>query len=66
MARFRFRSWTNKGMATDKHYNEPGVMPEPLQDKRGTDMPATRGIMITIVALAAIGLLVIALSYWFW
>jgi hypothetical protein len=53
-------------MATDKHYNEPGVMPEPLQDKRGTDMPATRGIIITIVALAAIGLLVIALSYWFW
>lgn len=53
-------------MATDKHYNEPGVMPEPLQDKKGTDMPATRGIMIAIVGVAVIGLLAVAFFYWFW
>lgn len=53
-------------MATDKHYNEPGMMPEPLRDRKGTDMPATRGIMIAVVAVAVVGLLVIAVSYWFW
>lgn len=51
-------------MATDKHYNEPGVMPEPLDDKKGTDMPATRGIVIAIIALAVVGLLVLAASRW--
>jgi hypothetical protein len=43
-------------MATDEHYNEPGVMPEPLKDRKGTDMPATRNMFIVIVALAVFGL----------
>jgi hypothetical protein len=44
-------------MATDKHYNEPGALPEPLQDHKGTDMPATRGIVIAVVAVAVIALI---------
>jgi hypothetical protein len=46
-------------MATDKHYNEPGVMPEPLEDKRGTDMPATRLMFIVIAALAVLAAVVL-------
>jgi hypothetical protein len=33
------------------------MMPEPLQDHKGTDMPATRGIVIAIVAVAVIALI---------
>jgi hypothetical protein len=44
-------------MATDEHYNEPGVMPEPLRDRKGTDMPAARMLFIVIVIVAAVALL---------
>ncbi|MEX1132932.1 MAG: hypothetical protein WEC15_06890 [Flavobacteriales bacterium] len=40
-------------------------MPKPLRDRQGTDMPATRGMIIAIIAVAAIGLLALALSLWF-
>jgi uncharacterized membrane protein len=43
-------------MATDKHYNEPGVMPEVLRDRKGTDMPATRTMFFVILAVAIIAL----------
>jgi len=48
------------GMATDKHYNIPGGMPEPLEDPKPTDMPATRNMFIVIVVLAIIALVVLA------
>ncbi len=51
-------------MSSDKHFNEPGVMPKPLRDRKGTDMPATRGIVIAIIVVAVLGLLAIALSRW--
>jgi hypothetical protein len=46
-------------MATDKHYNEPGVMPEPLEDPKGTDMPATRNMFLIIAALAIFAVAVV-------
>jgi len=44
-------------MATDKHFNESGVMPEILHDRKGTDMPATRTMFVVIVAVAVIALI---------
>ncbi len=46
-------------MAKDKHYNEPGVMPEALEDTKGTDMPATRVMYIAIVVVAIISAIVL-------
>lgn len=48
------------GMATDKHYNVPGGMPEPLDDPKPTDMPATRNMFIVITVLAIIALAILA------
>ena len=47
------------GMSTDEHYNEPGGLPEPLQDHEPTDMPATRGIFLAVVAVGLIALVVL-------
>lgn len=46
-------------MATDKHYNEPGVMPELLEDAKGTDMTATRFMFVVIAAVAIIAAVVL-------
>lgn len=43
-------------MALDEHYNEPGAVPEPLEDHEPSDKPASIGIFVAIIALAALGL----------
>jgi hypothetical protein len=48
---------------TDEHYNEQGELPEPLEDKQPTDMPATKWIFITLVVLGAVGMVVMAFLY---
>ncbi len=47
-------------MATDKHYNEPGLVPEALEDMEPTDMPATVSmfVVIALVALLSLGVLI--------
>ncbi len=47
-------------MSTDEHYNEQGGMPEPLEDHKPTDMPATRGIFVAVLVVAAIAMVVLA------
>ena len=54
------------GMPTDKHYNAPNDLPDALQDKEPTDMPATIGIFITIAIVAAISLAALALFQYIW
>ncbi len=49
-------------MATDKHYNEPGAMPKPLEDHRGTDMPATRNMYIVIASVAVLAIVVLIMT----
>lgn len=53
-------------MSTDKHYNEPGGLPEPLEDHEPNDMPATRGIFMAILVVAIIALAVMALLQLEW
>ncbi len=53
-------------MRPDDHYNEPAGLPEELEDHQPNDMPATRGIFITVLVLAAIALGVVALLYHQW
>lgn len=48
-------------MSTDEHYNEPGKLPEPLEDDQPNDMPATQGIFIALVVVAFIALIALAL-----
>lgn len=48
-------------MSTDKHFNEPGVMPDALRDRKGTDLPATRMMFVVIAILAAVGAVVAVL-----
>lgn len=50
-------------MATDKHYNEPGQLPEQLEDHKPNDMPATRKMFIVIALLAAVGFATVAISW---
>ncbi|HRH39033.1 MAG TPA: hypothetical protein PK760_11835 [Flavobacteriales bacterium] len=45
----------------DKHFNEHGGLPTPLDDDQPTDMPATVSIFVMIVVVAAIALAVLAL-----
>lgn len=52
-------------MPTDEHYNEPGGVPEPLEDHEPTDMPATVNMFVVIGALALISLGVIVVVYLF-
>lgn len=35
-------------------------MPEPLEDNKPTDMPATRGIFVAVLVVAAIAMVVLA------
>lgn len=53
-------------MATDKHYNEEGKLPEPLEDHEPTDMPATLGMFVMIAIVAAIALAALALFHYLW
>ncbi len=53
-------------MATDKHYNEEGKLPEPLEDHEPTDMPATLGIFVMIAIVAAIAVAALALFHYMW
>lgn len=51
------------GMSTDKHYTEPGHMPQALEDGKGTDAQATKGMVAVIVIVAAILMLAVAIVY---
>ncbi len=50
-------------MSTDNHYTEPGTMPHALEDRKGTDAEATKGMVAVIVIVAAILMLVVAIVY---
>ncbi len=50
-------------MSTDKHYTEPGTMPHALEDSKGTDATATKGMVAVIVIIAAVLLLAVAVMY---
>jgi uncharacterized protein (DUF983 family) len=45
-------------MSTDKHFNAPGDVPDPIEDHKPTDMPATVNMFIIIAAVAAVSLVV--------
>jgi heme/copper-type cytochrome/quinol oxidase subunit 2 len=45
-------------MSTDKHFNAPGDLPEPIEDHKPTDMPATVNMFIIIAAVAVISVVV--------
>lgn len=53
-------------MSTDKHFNEPGELPEPLEDNEPNDMPATQGMFIAVVVVAFIALAVLVLLQMAW
>lgn len=53
-------------MSTDKHYNEPGGVPEILEDKQPNDMPATLGIPVMILIVAAVAIAALALFQYLW
>lgn len=55
------RLWQALIMSSDEHYNEPGGLPDPLEDNEPNDMPATRGMFIAVLILAGIALAVLAL-----
>ena len=38
---------------TDEHYNQPGKLPEPLEDEEPTDLPATKWIFISVLVVSA-------------
>lgn len=48
-------------MAMDEHYNDLGGLPKPLEDHEPSDMPATIGVFVAILAVAAISFVVLAL-----
>lgn len=50
-------------MSTDKHYTEPGHLPPALEEHKGTDVAATKGIVVAIVIVAAILLVTVAILY---
>ena len=52
-------------MSTDKHYNEAGAVPEVLEDHKGTDAQATKGIFLVIMIVGAILLGAVAVMYLF-
>lgn len=41
---------------TDEHYNQPGKLPEPLEDEEPTDLPATKWIFISVLVVSAIAI----------
>lgn len=43
-------------MATDKHFNEPGGLPEPLEDHQPNDKPATISMFVVMAIVAAIAI----------
>ncbi len=51
-------------MSTDKHFNEPSGMPEPLEDHRPTDMKATISLFAVIVILGSIAIAAMAWLYY--
>ncbi|MBX2974197.1 MAG: hypothetical protein KF797_13965 [Flavobacteriales bacterium] len=53
-------------MSTDEHYNEPGGLPEPLEDKEPNDMPATKGMFLAVVVVAFIAVAVLVMLQRMW
>lgn len=62
----RYGGCATIGMSTDKHYNEEGKLPGPLEDHEPTDMPATLGIFVMIAIVAAIAVAALALFHYIW
>ncbi|MBK8500133.1 MAG: hypothetical protein IPL52_15245 [Flavobacteriales bacterium] len=53
-------------MSQDQHYNTPDPdVPEALQDRKGTDMPAARSILVVILAVATAVVLFMTIRYAF-
>ena len=51
-------------MSQDKHYNTPDQeVPEVLQDRKGTDMPAARTILVVILAMSTAIVLFLTIRY---
>ena len=50
-------------MSTDKHFNEHGEVPKPLDDYRPNDMPAAKTIFIVVLAILILGTAVTALVH---
>jgi hypothetical protein len=50
-------------MSTDEHFNAPGDVPEPIDDHKPTDMPATINMFIIIAAVAVISLVVLVVTH---
>lgn len=42
-------------MAADKHFDEHGVVPAPLDDRKPDDMPAARWLLVIVLALVLVG-----------
>lgn len=42
-------------MSADKHFDEHGVVPAPLDDHKPDDMPAARWLLVIVLALVLIG-----------
>jgi hypothetical protein len=51
-------------MPEDKHFNEPGAMPEALEDHRPTDLPATRVMFILLFCLLTACALIFGVIYY--
>lgn len=45
---------------TDEHYNQPGKLPEPLEDEEPTDLPATKWIFISVLVVSVIAMVWLA------
>ncbi len=50
-------------MSTDEHFNAPGDVPEPIEDHKPTDMPATVNMFIIIASVAVISVVVMVALY---
>jgi hypothetical protein len=51
-------------MSEDQHYNGPNPeIPEALQDRKGTDMPAARTILVVILATISIVVLIVSIRF---
>ncbi len=46
-------------MSTDKHFNEQGGLPEPLEDHESTDLPATKTMFVVLGVVAFLSLAVL-------
>jgi len=50
-------------MATDKHFNELGVLPPALEDNKPNDILAARTIWYVVLALLGFSLVILSIFY---